>query len=237
MRDQRRYTDQEVAEILERATETQAAALPASPGSEAGLTLAQLQEIGAEVGIEPARIAEAARTVGLRPLAPPQPTFLGAPRSVSRLVPIPRPLDEDEWTRLVVDLRETFGAAGRIRAEGSLRSWANGNLQVHVEPHGDAYRVRMRTLKGDLVPRVAVGAFFTLVAGILLTLTLLGEATASQSIMWAVIGVAGLGTLGHTRWMLGAWSRERAAQMEGLAERIPRLLTHPGADEEPPKEE
>jgi hypothetical protein len=197
-----------------------------------------LQEIGAEVGIEPARIAEAARAVGLRPLAPPQPTFLGAPRSVSRLVCIPRALDEDEWTRLVVDLRETFGAMGRIRDEGSLRSWTNGNLQVHVEPHGDAYRVRMRTLKGDLLPRLAVGAFFTVVAGILLTLTLLGEATTSQSIMWAVFGAAGLGTLGHTRWMLGGWARERAAQMGGIAERIPRLLDHPGVgQEEPPKEE
>jgi hypothetical protein len=183
------------------------------------------------VGIDGDRIADAAAAVTIRSSQQTRSAFLGAPRSVSYVVPIPRALDEDEWTRLVVELRETFGAVGKVRTEGALRSWTNGNLQIHVEPHADAYRVRMRTLRGDLVPRLTVGAFFTVVAGILLLLTLLGEATAAQSIMSVVFGVSGLGTLTHARWMLGAWAEERASQFEGLAERIPLLLGEPEAEE------
>lgn len=224
MSEERRYTDEEVTEILEQATASREIDTPTTLPSKAGLTLGELVEIGLEVGIDPAHMTEAADVMDMRRQAMPAPFFLGAPRSVTRTVPIPRSLSQDEWTHLVVDLRDTFGALGKVRVEGTLRSWTNGNLQVHVEPQGEAYRVRMRTLKGDFFPRLAVGAFLTLVAGILLTLTLLGEATAAQSIMAVVFGVSGLGTLGHTRWMLGDWSRKRARQMEGLEQRIPLLL-------------
>jgi DNA-3-methyladenine glycosylase II len=37
-------------------------------------------------------------------------------------------LSDDQWDRLVVDLRETFNAAGIVGREGSLRQWRNGNL-------------------------------------------------------------------------------------------------------------
>ncbi len=224
MDNERRYDEQEVAEILERATARETSLAPASSAAGSGLTLSQLQEIGSEVGIAPARIAEAARAVRDRDAAVRPRTFLGAPRSVSRIVPINRPLDDDEWTRLVVDLRETFDAVGNVKAHGPLRSWTNGNLQVHVEPDGDRYRVRMRTLKGDTAPRAAMGAVFTFMATLFLLLTVLGEASSAGFVMAGVFGLVGLGQLGYTRAMLPRWAEERAAQMEGLAERIPLLL-------------
>ena len=57
MNEPRRYDEQEVAEILRRATETDAAGMPLASGT--GLTLAQIQQVGSEVGIAPARIASA----------------------------------------------------------------------------------------------------------------------------------------------------------------------------------
>lgn len=224
MSDQRRYDEKEIAEILERATAEDAVATPSAGGGGSGLTLVQLQEIGSEVGIAPDRIADAARAVGSRDLVGASSTFLGAPRSVSRIVQIDRALDDDEWTRLVVDLRETFGAVGKVKTHGALRSWNNGNLQVHVEPDGDAYRVRMRTQKGSTGPALAIGAFFTFVSVLLLIMTFLGGGEFRDLIIAGAFGVAGVGQLAFARATLPGWALERATQMEGLAERIPLLL-------------
>ncbi|MFC1660120.1 hypothetical protein ACFL3S_01465 [Gemmatimonadota bacterium] len=222
MSDERRFDDQEIAEILERATTREPAPARATSGD--GLTLAELQEIGSEVGIPPERVAEAARAVASREASSAPRTFLGTPRSVSRIVPIDRALDDDEWTRLVVDLRETFEAVGTVRTDGPLRSWINGNLQVHVEPDGERFRVRMRTLKGETAPRAAISAAFIFLAAIFLLLSLLGEVSSSGFLIAAAFGLVGLGQLGYTRAMLPRWAQERASQMEGLAVRIPLLL-------------
>jgi hypothetical protein len=224
MSDERQYDEAEVAEILEQATSIEARAPVPAPAA-TGLTLAQLQEIGAEVGIPPERIAEAARAVTSRIPAPAPLTFLGAPRSVSRIVPIARALDDDEWTRLVVELRETFGAEGRIRVHGPLRSWSNGNLQVHVEPDGDRYRVRMQTLKGDAYPRATLGAVTMGASAVMFLVNSTGGLRPGGVVVAAVMGLAGLAQLGYLRaLLLPRWAAERAGQMEALAERIPRLL-------------
>ena len=224
MSDDRRYDEQEIAEILERAT-TSEATLPSEPATvREGLTLAQLQEIGSEVGIAPASIADAARAISGRELAAATKTFLGTPRSVSRIVPIDRALNDDEWTRLVVDLRETFDAFGKVKIQGPLRSWTNGNLQVLVEPDGDRYRVRMRTHKGNVTPLAAMSVAFICLAVISLLQTLVDEAGFRGLLLAAMFGVAGVGQLGYIRATLPGWAIERAAQMEGLAERIPLLL-------------
>jgi hypothetical protein len=224
MSEPKRYDEDEIAEILERATTNEGAVHPGTKGSGEGLTLEEIQEIGSEVGIAPARIADAARAMSSRNLVGPTRTFLGAPRSVSRIVPIHRPLTDDEWTRLVVDLRETFDAVGKVTTEGNLRTWRNGNLHVYVEPDGDRYRVRIRTHKGNVTPRMIVSAAFIFLA-LFMVIDALSEGASIRALFPAVMfGGAGLGTLAFTRGTLPGWALERADQMEGLAERIPLLL-------------
>src|SRR6185503_9155722 len=75
--------------------------------------------------------------------------FFGLPVGVSLTANLGRQLSEHEWQQLVVDLRETFDARGRVREEGAFRQWTNGNLQVMVEPTPDGNQVRMRTFKQD----------------------------------------------------------------------------------------
>jgi hypothetical protein len=223
MSEERRYDDDEIAEILERAATPATSSSPTRPAEGRGMTLSQLQEIGAEVGIEPARIAAAADALARRGRAPAARTVLGVPRSVARTVPIERALDDDEWTRLVVDLRDTFGAQGRLREHGMLRSWSNGNLQVHVEPEEDHYRVRMRTAKGDVGMRLTV-ASVAILAAFGLIMSALGDAPTGNLVGGVVLGLGGLFEIGRTRGVLKRWARERTEQMEALAERIPRLL-------------
>lgn len=58
---ERRYTDEEIPKIFERATEAQQSTRRL-PASGEGMTLADLQEIGRDVGIPPALVADAARS-------------------------------------------------------------------------------------------------------------------------------------------------------------------------------
>lgn len=217
----RRYDEQEIAEILQRATEADAAAPPPAAGT--GLTLAQIQEVASEVGIAPARIEHAARSLDL-PKASPPARFLGAPRSVARMVPLVRPLSDDEWMRLVVILRETFGAKGTVESIGPLRTWYNGNLQVHVEPWEGGHRVRMSTFKGNVTELTIMGSLFLFMATLTGLLIYFKKGMDVGLIMSAMFGALGLGVIGSTRLALPFWADRRAAQMEEIAERIPRLL-------------
>ena len=226
MSDTRRYDEQEIAEILRRATEADEAA-PRTAGT--GLTLAQIQEVGDEVGIPPARIEHAARSLDL-PEASPTASFLGAPRSVTRMVPIDRPLSDDEWMRLVVMLRETFGARGTVESIGPLRTWYNGNLHVHVEPWEGGHRVRMSTFKGNVTELTTMGAVFLLMAIFTGLLIYFKKGLDVGLIMSGLFGALGLGVIGSTRLSLPSWADRRAAQMEEIGERIPRLLDEPGRD-------
>ncbi len=218
---ERRYDEDEVAEILKRATSNDGSSASPSAGAGQGLTLTELQEIGGEVGIPASSIADAARALEVRGPAGVSRRVLGVPIAVSRIVLIDRALTDHEWDRLVVDLRTTFEAEGRVRTHGALRSWSNGNLQIHVEPDGERYRVRMRTLKGSAAPLAIAGAAFLFMSAVIL---------ASNGIAWnellpaALVGMIGLGQIGYLGVSLPRWARERAAQMEGLAERIPLLL-------------
>src|SRR3954449_6387158 len=112
MTDERRYGEDEIAEIF------QAAASPRrSEGraltSTGGFSLEELQAIGGEAGIAPERIADAAAALDLRRGAPPPPPHPGMPVSVGRTVELPRAPTDREWELLVAELRETFGAHGR----------------------------------------------------------------------------------------------------------------------------
>src|SRR5437867_3288975 len=152
---ERRYNDKEIAAIFRAAAEEG----PQSPQREVardeGLTLAELQAIGSEVGIPSDAVAQAARAVDVR-LGAASRTFLGLPIGVARTVNLNRRLTDEEWERLVVQLREVFNARGRTRSEGSLRQWTNGNLQVLLEPTETGHRLRFGTLHGGA--RASIGA-------------------------------------------------------------------------------
>jgi hypothetical protein len=140
----RRYSDEEVAEIFRSAAEG-----PRTPGLQLpyhdGLTLADPQEIGREVGISPDAVAKAANALDLRGRVVSR-TFLGLPIGVERTVALNRWLTDAEWERLVVELREVFNAQGTLKSYGSLRQWTNGNLHALLEPTPTGHRLRLGTL-------------------------------------------------------------------------------------------
>jgi hypothetical protein len=216
---ERRYNDKEIAAIFRAAAEEGPPSSQREVARDEGLTLTELQAIGGEVGIASEAVAQAARAVDVR-LGAASRTFLGLRIGVARTVNLNRRLTDEEWERLVVQLREVFNARGRTRSEGSLRQWTNGNLQVLLEPTETGHRLRFGTTHG--AARAAIGAgLATLGVTAIVAISgafwgTLGDAASGIALMAA----AGLGMIASGALRLPRWARLRERQMEALATRI-----------------
>ena len=217
MTSERRYTEDEVDKILDRATKAASARGPGASDS-TGLTLPELQEIGKEVGIPEEVITEAATSLD-RPESkrPATQTFLGQTIGVGRTVDLPRPLTDKEWSLLVMDLRDTFDANGRISDQGPFRQWRNGNLQALLEPTETGQRLRLRTVQGNARSFQGTGAAFT-ISGVGMGIALL-SAGADPSI-FPLLGVIGAGLFLVSRLTVPLWARERSQQFEDIIARL-----------------
>lgn len=219
MSEERRFSEEEVAEILKNAAELEHTDRTLSSAS-TGLTLSELNDIGREAGISP----EAMRRAVSR-LSAPEPQsrqMLGLPIGVGRTVELERTLNEDEWERLVVLLREKFNARGVVRKDGNLKSWSNGNLQILLEPTTRGHRLRMSTfnqgLQGWLIGGIAVVVMglAMIVTGIVSgTLTDQGLGASGAAVAAAGVGLFGIGAL-----RLPGWARTRQRQMDEIAETV-----------------
>lgn len=227
---ERRYSEEEVAAIFERAAEAQQTARRHLPPGE-GMTLADLQEIGREVGIPSELVAQAAQSIQ-EPSLRPSRRFLGLPIGVGRTLDLDRRLSDAEWERLVVDLRETFDARGTVKTDGSFRQWTNGNLQALLEPTATGHQLRLRTVNGNARGLMAGG------------LGLLGF-TAAMLIAGAVVGnldggaiaflsAMGLGMFGLGALRLPRWAQQRRLQMEAVAARLALAAQSPSSADTPP---
>ena len=212
---ERRYTDEEVAEIFRSAAEGPATPVPHSSPSH-GLSLADLKAIGREVGIAPDAVARAAQALDVRRNAVSR-TLIGLPIGVERRVTLSRRLTDDEWEQLVGVLREVFRARGRTRAEGSLRQWTNGNLYVLLEPTATGQRIRLGSLHGGAAASIRLGLVGLGAAVILAVASALG-AQVGSAIPALLAGGAVLIVNGALR--VPGWARLRARQMEDLAVRL-----------------
>jgi hypothetical protein len=225
---ERRFSEDEVAEILKYAAESQESGKSLMPSAK-GLTLSELTEIGREVGISPEAMQHAAQR-----FAGPDPAtrrFLGFPIGVGRTVELRRKLTDEEWERLVADLRQTFDARGVVRQEGSLRSWSNGNLQVHLEPTESGQRLRLRTVKGSAQGLIGGGIGLMSAAAAILAAAVFPGVFDSGGFGMAVgmLAAGGAGMFATGALGLPAWARLRQQQMDEIAERwsdsfsVPRL--------------
>jgi len=223
MSSERRYSEDEVNQILDQATEAQTSRAPSAGSSATGLTLRELQEIGREVGISEADITRAASTLD-RPLPAPvaAPRFLGQQIGVGRTVELARRMTDGEWHHLVGELRETFQAKGKIQDDGAFRSWTNSNLQILLEPSGEGQRLRMRTTKGNARTFQGMGTAFMAAGGLFGVGSLLGLTRDPFDTM--LITVMGAAFFFYSRITVPGWARTRAQQFEELIERVLRSM-------------
>lgn len=223
---ERTYSEQEIAAIFEQAAQAQEAA-HRRLGHGEGLTLAELQRIGREAGITPEFVARAAASMDRATPPPPPARYLGLPISVTRTVDLPGPLTDAGWDRLVVDLRDTFRATGRVHRDGSLREWRNGNLHALVEPTEGGHRLRLSTRKGNAQQTLTL-SLMALAMGVLF-FVLMAAKNEPEPGMMVIMGMfmaLGLSGAGLTAFRLPRWVEERGRQMEAV---IARTAEHVGA--------
>jgi hypothetical protein len=229
---ERRYSEDEVAEIFEQATEAQKVAVrPSHPGE--GLTLAELQAIGRDVGIPPQLVAKAARSLGSA--APPldRKKLFGLPIRVGHTVELDRALTDAEWQHLVVDLRETFDARGKLKDDGPFKQWTNGNLEALLEPTPTGQRLRLRTFKESAMGLLLGGGVTLAVAIAALIAALIRGDAADRLPGFVTLFAIGLGLVGAPAIQLPAWARLRKGQMERVAERVALRAGPPDSGEAP----
>jgi hypothetical protein len=219
----RRFDEEEVAAIFRQATEAQQTTQRQLPSGE-GMTLAELQEIGREVGITPDLVARAAASLE-QAGTPTSRKFLGLPIGVGRTIELDRKLSDDEWERLVVDLRETFNARGTVRQEGSFRQWTNGNLQVLLEPTASGHRIRLSTVKGDALAWMRGGLVTLGIATIVAIAAVVGGPNQDRLSSALLIGALAAGQFVIGAIRLPGWSRLRRQQMEDVSRRLTLGLT------------
>lgn len=215
---ERRFSEEEVAEILKHAAEVEHSDKSLVRSGD-GLTLADLEKIGREVGISPSAIQQGVRRVESDQSTR---TLLGLPVGVGRSVELERKMTDDEWDRLVADLRATFDARGKIRQEGSLRSWSNGNLQVLLEPTPNGQRLRFRTTKGGAQGMISGGLALFGMGVVVAAAAVLNGTPGDISLLAtaATVGATGAGLFGAGAFGLPRWAELRQRQMDEIAERV-----------------
>src|SRR6266700_2882160 len=147
-------------------------------------------------------------------------TVLGLPIGVARTVDLNRRLSDEEWERLVVQLREVFNARGRTRSEGSLRQWTNGNLQVLLEPTETGHRLRFGTTHGGARASIGGGIAVLGIAATVVISSALGGTLGEAIPGIALMAAAGVGMIASGAFRLPRWARLRERQMEALATRV-----------------
>lgn len=212
----KRYNEEEVAAIFKSAAAPHDAQRNRVSAS-TGMTLAELQEIGREVGLSPEDVARAAAALEVQPKVMTR-RVLGAPVTVGRTVDLPRPLSDAEWEQLVVDLRTTFRARGRLEMQGSFRQWSNGNLQALLEPTPAGQRLRLQTTRGGAREQLVAGAA---TVGIGVGLTLFDRVTgAGISPLLGTMALVGTTLIGIALARLPNWARTRRRQFDEVAARL-----------------
>ena len=123
--DERKFTDQEVREILKKAVERgPSGALVKSEG----LSLAELKTIGEEVGIEPARLEDAARAVALG-AGNRGSRILGGPTVLNFERKVEREFDPEDTHQVLSLIRRTMGQQGEVsEIHGALEWSAKGEM-------------------------------------------------------------------------------------------------------------
>lgn len=210
----RRYTDDEVHSIFERAAAKQEEAQRAESASRAGLTLQELQEIGSEAGIDPSHIALAASEVSVRgaDTSAEQQQLFGIPTRIGDSRRIEGHIGDEEWEQIVHELRNIFGRDGIAGELGRSREWTvtsrvgrfDRPVTVIPDEHGTLVTIDQE-MKGQAIGlSIGTGVFYLAMALFILLMNLFtASGQPPLGIAFMFLGMAGLffgGTLEGTRY-------------------------------------
>ncbi len=217
------FTEDEARQIFARAAERQHAVEARGEG----LSLEELQAIGAEAGLDPAHVAAA--VAELRDGPPAERVEVDGIDLTPRVVRVvPGELTDDLWAQAVARFRRTFGAQGLPTEIGRVREWTSGpqsNLRVVAEPVEGGTRLTFSTSRAQEAS--GLRGLVPVTAGLTALLALLFGLGDFDLYVW-IIPVAtllvGVGISFGVRSSLRRWSETRRAEFEALADQLDLLV-------------
>lgn len=223
MADQRahkRYSDKQVALILQRATEITAKEAPTS-----GFSLDDLERIAVEAGLDPAAVRRAAAEVDAGSVPTSRwPAFLGGPTRVLFEARLDGELSAPAHER-IVELLQRHLPAGTPSVIGRTLTWQLANPQgrqvgVRLSSRDGFTTVRVEEPLGNLIGGI-YGGVGGGVGGSLMPLLAIGASLALGPLAIAPALALGLvGSYGLTRSIYGAASRRRQAALQSLFDEL-----------------
>ncbi|MEM7278468.1 MAG: hypothetical protein AAF385_10115 [Pseudomonadota bacterium] len=233
----RKYSEKEIAAIFKYAASAQELAGEPS-NAEEGLSLAELQKIGEGSGIQAEFIARAAAALDGGQTGIIQELAFGKPVALKKTIALKEKMSDDQWERIVVDMREVFGTHGHLSQEGSFRKWVGHDVQVNVEPDNTTgYRVRIEAgeqRRGAIDLALGMGVIFFLMSMIFwfqaFFLDRMIPAIVGPGIMMLIASLAPMFLLAR----LPKLARRRISQIETISARILERtkLTDPAVEKE-----
>ena len=220
-----RFSEDLAREILDQAASLQEAQDKSGLPAAGEFSLSDLESIAAEAGISPEHIRTAiqARTQGTGTdvaLAADDPRYLVHRRTLAATV------SDEEWGRIVKELREEFGVDGAATAYGELREWIGKKdgsppvtVQIRPSDTDGTFEVEVQQ---DMKPlRDMYVAFPTAFGGaaiLFFTMAMLdGDVAIGLPIMFAVLAaIFGVGSFTYAQH----WQGKQPARFERLMNRI-----------------
>lgn len=223
----RLYDDREIGALIQRATELQESASEKRAG---GLPLQEIERIAAEIGISPVHLREAALDLDLRRNPATGLRILGGPFEVGTRRIVEGSVSDEQWERIVSELRRVTNSGGSVGVVGRRREWTRTvsdmgqvleSTEVVVVPHGDATALEVRSRFGGgariaYLVSVMVGGG---AAGIFLD-----GAGFTDLINTVLLAGGGVGGLGAARLGLGYWVRRRRESLMKMTEWLQRQI-------------
>ncbi len=215
----RRYTDEEVSEILDRAVEI--CGPDRLKSGRGGMTLSDIKSIAADAGIDPRAVEQAARTLPLPPPPTEEPDGVtGTPHGIRTERVLLSAVPDNRIPRLVEGIQTVFRQRGIVDKRFGAVEWIGGHRlfprYVSIQPIDEGVRLSvsadLRTLKG-LYLTWGWAASSLLVAG---TLSVVTGGLSLPMTAW----LSAVGGFVVNRW---AWRRRFKKSEEHLGELTDRI--------------
>jgi uncharacterized membrane protein len=237
----RRYSGDEVQEIVKRASEIEAT----SPTASGALTIGGVEALAAEVGIAPQTVRAAANAVASAapPAAPARHSrVIGGPTKILFERVVEGELPDTEYSALVEEIRRIIGQVGMVSQLGRSFSWSTSrgvssrrDLEVAVSVRGGRTRIAVQESLGPLAGAVfggigggmgggGMGPIMGILAG---GLHVHGAMIALVVPLWLAT------TFVTARTVYSRTSRKRERELERLADRLAAIVQDLVAEQRP----
>ena len=223
----RKYSEREIAEILEKAVEGDGVGAFGQPD---GMSLTELKAIGAEVGIDPARIEDAAHTLARAPETQTHP-LVGGPTAFDSEARVPGEIPADRTPDVIALIRRITGKPGKLSELHGTLEWRTdgdiGSRWVTVSTRDGHTTVRASS-------RLGQGAAFsfipTAIAAILSAVPVLNAPSADGNMMALILIPMVMALYLMTRSLWSRHARKEADQLQRVVEELSALAEPLGED-------